>query len=325
MSLIRFILMGRRKKYNVAECSNYERQVNPEEDVEYTYWCCFPWCKKKKRVKNNNTNNVTSTSTWSDTSKGQTRDQGTDNQAQQEDTQVKTLESLERELDGCKRDLTKCHEEKNDLALRLSELMGKQLQENNPQITNLNDPNRPQKLSEMLSDIYDNEWLDAFTGLQSQNENQDEQSTVDILFNLLKVIYEETLDQVGKFSSHIQEWFVGNQQCPHSRILEFAVSISSSVIRHLQTEIEKVLLAKLKDSIISICTIYIQRCVEMCFYMRIKSPEMYLQFDCDMKYIDKTSFKPYTKDGDTLDYVVWPALFLFKEGPLMNRGVVQCK
>lgn len=65
--------------------------------------------------------------------------------------------------------------------------MGKQLQDNNPQITNLNDPNRPQKLSEMLSDIYDNEWLEAFTGLQSQDENLDEQSAVDILFNLLKV------------------------------------------------------------------------------------------------------------------------------------------
>lgn len=63
----------------------------------------------------------------------------------------------------------------------------------------------------------------------------------------------------------------------------------------------------------------------MCFFMRIKIPEMYLQFDCDIKNVDKTTFKPYTKDGDTLDYVVWPALFLFKEGPLMNRGVVQCK
>lgn len=38
-----FYSMGRRKTYNVAECSNYKRQVNPEEDVEYTYWCCFPF------------------------------------------------------------------------------------------------------------------------------------------------------------------------------------------------------------------------------------------------------------------------------------------
>ncbi|XP_071125964.1 uncharacterized protein [Mytilus edulis] len=324
MSLNRFILMGRRKTYNVAECSNYKRQVNPEEDVEYTYWCCFPFCKKKKKANNNNTSNVRSTSRWSKTSKGQAKDQGADKQVQHEDTQVK-LVSLKTELDGCKRDLIKCYEEKNDLALRLSELMGKQLQDNNPQITNLNDPNRPQKLSEMLSDIYDNEWLEAFTGLQSQDENLDEQSAVDILFNLLKVIYEETLDQVGKFSSHIQEWFVGNQQCPHSRILEFVVSISSSVIQHLQTEIEKVLLVKFKESSLSVCTIYIKRCVDMCFYMRIKMPEMYLQFDCDIINVDKTTFKPYTKDGDKVDYVVWPALFLFKEGPLMNRGVVQCK
>lgn len=315
--------MGRRKTYNVAECSKYERQINPEEDMEYTYWCCFP----RKKKKTANCNNVTSTSIWrlfSETSKGKAKDQETDKQVHHEDTQV-TIDSLKRELEECKKDLIQCRQEKNELVLRLSELMGKQLQENNPQITNLNDPNRPQKLAEMLGDIYDNEWLDAFTGLQSQDEKLDEQSAVDILLNLLKVIYEETLDQVCKLSGHIQEWFVGNQQCPHTRILEFVVSISSCVIQHLQGEIEKVLSAKSKDSIISICTNYIQRCVEICFYMRIKSPEMYLQFDCAKNNIDKTSFKPYTKDGDILDYVVWPALFLFKEGPSMNRGVVQCK
>ena len=58
--------------------------------------------------------------------------------------------------------------------------------------------------------------------------------------------------------------------------------------------------------------------------MVIRSPKMYLEFECPPDNIDKTIFKPFTKDGDTLDYVVWPALFLFQDGPLMARGVVQC-
>jgi hypothetical protein len=38
---------------------------------------------------------------------------------------------------------------------------------------------------------------------------------------------------------------------------------------------------------------------------------------------DKDSFKEYTCRGKYLDFVVWPALFLHKGGPLLNKGVAQ--
>ncbi|XP_060583046.1 uncharacterized protein LOC132739367 [Ruditapes philippinarum] len=38
---------------------------------------------------------------------------------------------------------------------------------------------------------------------------------------------------------------------------------------------------------------------------------------------DKGSFKEYTCRGTYLDFVVWPALFLHKGGPLLNKGVAQ--
>ena len=70
---------------------------------------------------------------------------------------------------------------------RLSEMMGRKLEENNPQITNLNDPNRTQKLAEMLGDIYDNDWTDTFSELQSELPNMRERQCADILMNVLKV------------------------------------------------------------------------------------------------------------------------------------------
>jgi hypothetical protein len=38
---------------------------------------------------------------------------------------------------------------------------------------------------------------------------------------------------------------------------------------------------------------------------------------------DKDSFKEYTCRGTYMDFVVWPALFLHKGGPLLNKGVAQ--
>ena len=59
--------------------------------------------------------------------------------------------------------------------------------------------------------------------------------------------------------------------------------------------------------------------------MTIKSPEMYLEFTCVSDRVDKNIFRPFTKSGDTLAYVVWPALYLHVAGPLITRGIVQCQ
>ena len=44
---------------------------------------------------------------------------------------------------------------------RLSKLAGNKIPEGNPNIANLGDPNRPTKIAESYSEIYDNEWTDA--------------------------------------------------------------------------------------------------------------------------------------------------------------------
>jgi hypothetical protein len=44
---------------------------------------------------------------------------------------------------------------------RLSKLAGNKMTEGSPNIANLGDPNRPTKIAEVYSEIYDNEWTDA--------------------------------------------------------------------------------------------------------------------------------------------------------------------
>ncbi|XP_060589200.1 uncharacterized protein LOC132744494 isoform X1 [Ruditapes philippinarum] len=84
----------------------------------------------------------------------------------------------------------KCNEfekEKNEIQMRLSKVAGDRLTDNNPAIADLSDPNRPTKIGEMYSEVYDNEWTDAFEALT--NAGYDEREAIDTLrLTLLNVI-----------------------------------------------------------------------------------------------------------------------------------------
>ena len=43
----------------------------------------------------------------------------------------------------------------------------------------------------------------------------------------------------------------------------------------------------------------------------------------DLQY-NRAMYKEYTKSGVFVDYVVWPAVLLHDDGPLMAKGTVQC-
>ena len=57
--------------------------------------------------------------------------------------------------------------------------------DNNPAITNLNDRNRPTKLGELHSEIYDNEWTDAFEAFQNGCTDEDEFAIETLYLTLL--------------------------------------------------------------------------------------------------------------------------------------------
>ena len=39
--------------------------------------------------------------------------------------------------------------------------------------------------------------------------------------------------------------------------------------------------------------------------------------------MDKNSYREFTKSGEKVTYVVWPALHLHKDGPVLYKGVAQ--
>ena len=55
------------------------------------------------------------------------------------------------------------------LRARLSAAAANRLRDQNPGITDLSDPNRPLKLAEKVSELYDNEWTNAIENLEAMN------------------------------------------------------------------------------------------------------------------------------------------------------------
>ncbi|XP_053390700.1 uncharacterized protein LOC128553540 [Mercenaria mercenaria] len=68
---------------------------------------------------------------------------------------------------------------------------------------------------------------------------------------------------------------------------------------------------------------YIKKCVNICWSMCRHEPPVYVEFmDVgDDILFDTNKYKPYTKSGKLLDYIVWPAVYLHKDGPILAKGV----
>lgn len=57
-------------------------------------------------------------------------------------------------------------------------------------------------------------------------------------------------------------------------------------------------------------------------------PQVHIEFPDnkeDEVMFNSSLFKAYTKNGKYLDFVVWPALYLHKNGPMLSKGVAQAK
>ncbi|KAK3593597.1 hypothetical protein CHS0354_018693 [Potamilus streckersoni] len=74
---------------------------------------------------------------------------------------------------------------KEEALARLSSMASNMLRDNNPNIADLSDPNRPTKLSEQFSELYDNEWTDAFDERQKILGDKEDKEVISYLLRLL--------------------------------------------------------------------------------------------------------------------------------------------
>lgn len=93
------------------------------------------------------------------------------------------------------------------IVYRLSKLLSQKLTDNNPNIADLSDKNRPTKLAERYTELYDNQWTNAFEKLDTNQE----QDTIASLKAILLVC--GWLWQLWCFLQHIATAITNNDFC----------------------------------------------------------------------------------------------------------------
>ncbi|XP_053399152.1 trichohyalin-like isoform X6 [Mercenaria mercenaria] len=220
---------------------------------------------------------------------------------------------------------------KEDALRRFSSIASSTLRDNNPNITDLSDQNRPTKIAERLSELYDNQWTDAFDALEgSMSERQIIQTLLDTLMNA----YEECCKLSSEnFYERIQN-SIESPLGPNSRpstavvlpeqlkqqIKEFRKSRAAFVIKDL----ERVITPKLQIPSIHLDAMqtYLSQCVWIGWFCAVQDPPLVLSISSSSKF-DTSCYKEYTKRGPYVQFIVWPALLLQAQGAMLCKGIAQ--
>lgn len=58
--------------------------------------------------------------------------------------------------------------------------------------------------------------------------------------------------------------------------------------------------------------------------MRVQDPPVTLTWNVpDDRSFNTDVYRAYTKSGNHIEYVVWPTMYLYENGPILMKGVAQ--
>ncbi|XP_053400606.1 golgin subfamily A member 4-like [Mercenaria mercenaria] len=231
---------------------------------------------------------------------------------------LKKLQDTEIELDETK--------------TRLSKAMGDRLTDNNPNITDLSDRNRPTKLAERCAELYDNQWTDAFDILGKYFDTEEHviRALLQILQDSMTFCVTKAREQMeklgrelkfadqhgnGDVSADVRKLF---KDCRRAVASVAVGNLYTMYVSHLRRSADKTLRTALEVSL------YTSECLEICWFMVIQDPPVaFAPLLRKGSGFNTELYKPYTSSGTHVDYTVWPPLLLHEGGPILAKGVAQ--
>ncbi|KAL3878831.1 hypothetical protein ACJMK2_031159 [Sinanodonta woodiana] len=264
--------------------------------------------------------------------------------------EVKPQEKIERtEIKQLKETITSLMDENqklkqmnDELLSRLSIVTSEKLRDGNPNISDLGSKNRPTKLAEKLSELYDNEWTDAYQEI-SETVTSEEQ----IIYVLLEIIMisfknceKASKDQFETLNKSVRkEMLFPTGSVEDDQAGEGGKELLDSILfslRELRQRVAMVSVPKLKQMITTEfeksfspkCEpgtkiyLYAERCIELTWLMCIHDPPLYL-YRCKSGTPHQDIFKAYKRSGTIVEFCVWPCLYLYEGGPLISKGVAE--
>ncbi|XP_060078873.1 uncharacterized protein LOC132558343 [Ylistrum balloti] len=249
---------------------------------------------------------------------------------------------LENDVYSKNKQIQRLEKDKADALRRLSTLASAKLSDNNPEITDLSDMNRPQKIAEKYSELYDNEWTDVYEYLTTNGK--DHKKAVAILLHVLencfqfcktvgKQQYEVLLNMACSPSQNQKDAGAGigivPVQTERQVISQKVIELRKTAFQHsLNTIRQSYQTDRLRDEVHSTTqdmSLYVDKCLEVSWLACIQDPplEIFSDFPLYSK-VDLNIARIYTKSGEYVEYVIWPALLLSNDGALLSKAVVQC-
>ncbi|XP_060595624.1 uncharacterized protein LOC132749745 [Ruditapes philippinarum] len=206
---------------------------------------------------------------------------------------------------------------------------------NNPDIPDLSDTNRPTKIAEKFSELYDNEWTEAFESL-CKTETSSEKRNIETLLNIVQDGYEFCRVEADRQIDNLQSIcirFIKGEQLPSSRkytdppydkgrehLVQYRKDIAQLSLSYLTDKFKSQMKIQYSDKGI---IAYVDKAVELTWLMAVQDPPVYM---CPTTtHFDSNLYKPFTRPGKTPYFFVWPALKLCEDGGLLMKGVVQYK
>ncbi|KAK3594513.1 hypothetical protein CHS0354_030859 [Potamilus streckersoni] len=259
------------------------------------------------------------------------------------------INSLREEKLNIEKTINGLKEDKDELLNRLSKIASDRLTHENTDITDLSDEIRPTKLAEKMSELYDNQWTNAFDELKTNWA--DDKNAIDMLLTIVmetnQVCKEMTLSHYQKLkeacicfeyssSSDAENKEKGKISTKGKFSIEMQQDIkriwresSKKVVKKVSPIIVKKVSEKFEFpiSVMSQTQLYMKECVELCWMMNLQEKPMHLDISVSRQdgnqYFDTEKFRSYTKTGQQVAFVVWPALYLFDGGSLLKKGIAQ--
>ncbi|XP_060566871.1 uncharacterized protein LOC132725705 [Ruditapes philippinarum] len=241
--------------------------------------------------------------------------------------------ALDKTISKQREQIRELKEENETLLTRLSAIASAKLTDGNPNIADLSDVNRPTKLAEQYSELYDNEWTDAFGVI---NGGQTEEDACRILLDMFYVIYRACIKKADEDRDTVTDaikHFLNGQQPPVELLKQLKdqrkknTAVHKSIIKQeIKEKIKRTLPEKelRKDQHVKR---FLNKSIGLCWRMAVQDPPVVVDVNIDRsdELHDSTLYKPYTKSGIYIDYIVWPVLYLHENGNILFKGIAQCK
>ncbi|MGB1270486.1 MAG: hypothetical protein ACPG5T_00290, partial [Endozoicomonas sp.] len=269
------------------------------------------------------------------------------------------IDALEKKMVELKQEIHALGDYKEKVLSALSELVGRKLRDDNPNITDLSDSDRPMKLAEKFRQLDDNESSDCIEAIEAiekaaiveaaiveeavETDRSLENKAVRMTAQLLKICHDVVAENVEKNRLSLSEVLtdladtsladegmnVLKNNIKEVRFENFDLkweSFGESLLREVYDRIETIGLSRQRHGQLPAVMCFIDKACSYFYKMKCQSPPMELEWlppNMVLSAEDKGMWKPYTKlwqAGDKVDFVYWPALRQYKGGPIMEKG-----